>query len=218
MEWTILLGKWGWPQVDLFTTKQNHQLPLYISQIPDPGSWKMNAMAISWTRMCIYAFSQCPIMGQVLQKLQEDQTAMILIAPYWVSRPWFPLLVDMLTDTSHSAAKSNQPINTNPLGVCSQATRSVKSSCLEIIRESNLNQGFSSSVTSRINKNVRRSSRMIYESKCTVFLRWAGDNKVKKASRASVPIIANFLGWLFESMGLKVSTIKGYRSAICRVI
>ncbi len=224
MEWTILAGllqgiwqKWGRPQVDLFTTKQNHQLPLYVSPIPDPASWKVNALAISWMGMFVYASPMAdsqPSPAETSEGLGRYDSNCSLPGQQTLA----PSIRGHANRHSHSAAKSNQSFKTKPLRDCSQATRFVKSSCLEIIRESNLNKGFSSSVATRIAKNARQSSRMIYESKWTVFLQWARDNKVKKASMASVPIITNFLGWLFESKDLKVSTIKGYRSTICRVI
>ena len=104
-EWTmnpIILNKiweaWGKPQVDLFANYLNHRLPLYVSPFPDPKAWKINALLIQWTGVKMYAFPPWSILEEVLLKLREEPTEMILIAPAWTNRPWFPLLRQMLTE------------------------------------------------------------------------------------------------------------------------
>ncbi len=44
----------------------------------------------------IYAFPPWKLIGKVLRKLEEDQGHMILIAPKWEARPWYPILLDRL--------------------------------------------------------------------------------------------------------------------------
>ena len=50
------------------------------------------------------------------------------------------------------------------------------------------------------------------------FSAWARSHGLKHARKASVQQIAEFLNYLFEDKTLQLSTIKGYRAAICRVI
>jgi integrase len=69
-----------------------------------------------------------------------------------------------------------------------------------------------------MSKDVRQSSRTIYDHKWKTFLSWAKDRGVKKPHKATVRTITNFLNWLFEEKGLQLSTIKGYRAAVCRVV
>ncbi len=44
----------------------------------------------------IYAFPPWKLIGEVLMNLEEDQGNMILIAPKWEARPWYPILLDLL--------------------------------------------------------------------------------------------------------------------------
>ena len=90
--------KWGVPEVDLFATSLNKKLPKYVSPFPDPMAWAINALTIPWNKGLLYAFPPWNMVGEVLMKLMEDQGEMILIAPTWTGRPWFPLLLELLVD------------------------------------------------------------------------------------------------------------------------
>ena len=47
--------KWFTPHVDLFATHLNHKLPLYVSPVPDPKAWDIDALNINWTNLTAYA-------------------------------------------------------------------------------------------------------------------------------------------------------------------
>lgn len=101
-EWTIHRGvlSWVWevwfrPVVDLFATKFNYRLPLYVSPVADPAAWAIDAFSISWSGILAYAFPPLPILSRVIRKAREDQSRMILIAPRWPSQPWFTDLTEL---------------------------------------------------------------------------------------------------------------------------
>ena len=55
-EWSLHLQvfkqicqKWFTPDVDLFATHLNHKLPLYVSPVPDPNAWNIDALNLNWT-------------------------------------------------------------------------------------------------------------------------------------------------------------------------
>ena len=55
-EWSLhpqvfkqICQKWFTPHVDLFATHLNHKFPLYVSPIPDPKAWDIDALNINWT-------------------------------------------------------------------------------------------------------------------------------------------------------------------------
>ena len=73
--------------------------------------------------------------------------------------------------------------------------------------------GFSDEVAARIEAPQRRSTRAVYESKWSVFIRWSEANKVDFRS-PSIKQIADFLLFLFQEKHLQPSTIDGYRMAI----
>ena len=37
------------PEIDLFASARNHQIPTYISWLPDPNAYAVNAFNVSWT-------------------------------------------------------------------------------------------------------------------------------------------------------------------------
>ena len=101
-EWTLheatlqqVWNVWFRPMVDLFATQFNRRLPLYISPVPDPGAWAVDAMAISWGNLLGYAFPPLPILGRVIRKAREESATLILVAPNWPSQPWFPDLLQL---------------------------------------------------------------------------------------------------------------------------
>ena len=98
-EWTLtpdvlepVWRTWFKPQIDLFATKFSKRLELYISPVPDPEAWGVDALSIRWDNLVGYAFPPLALMEKVLRKAREEGAKMILIAPLWPSRPWFPEL------------------------------------------------------------------------------------------------------------------------------
>ena len=98
-EWTLahnvlepIWRIWFKPQVDLFATKFNKRLPIYVSPVPDPEAWEVDAFSIRWDNLTGYAFPPMAILEKVLRKAREDRANIILVAPYWPARPWFPEL------------------------------------------------------------------------------------------------------------------------------
>ena len=66
-------------------------------QNTSPGTVR-DALNWHWTGRYVYAFPPLPLIKQVLRKVEEEQVMMILIAPRWTRREWFPLLLDLLID------------------------------------------------------------------------------------------------------------------------
>ncbi|KAL8584420.1 hypothetical protein ACOMHN_032040 [Nucella lapillus] len=89
------LGWWFKPQVDLFATRFNHRLPLYVSPVLDPTAWAIDALSIPWSNLLGYAFPPFPILGKVLRKAREDLATLILVAPRWPAQAWFPELLHL---------------------------------------------------------------------------------------------------------------------------
>lgn len=114
-EWTLhrsvfkqICVVWGPLEVDLMATYLNHQLPQFVSPAPDPQAVAVDAMSIPWTWRTIYVFPPWSMIAAVLQKLTTEKDCyMILIAPMWPNRPWFPLLLSLLVD--HPRALPHRP-------------------------------------------------------------------------------------------------------------
>ena len=72
-EWTLshqalhqVWEAWGKPHVDLFATKFSTRLPIYVSPVPDPSAWRVDAMSFQWTALDLYAFPPFPLIRAVL--------------------------------------------------------------------------------------------------------------------------------------------------------
>jgi hypothetical protein len=88
---------------------------------------------------------------------------------------------------------------------------------LEAVREALMTQGFSREVAARMASSVRASSSIIYDNKWKIFCEYC--KKLNKCmDDIDIPFIADFLNYLFVDKKLCVSTIKGYRAAIGRVL
>ena len=99
-EWTLahnvlrpVWDRWGKPIIDLFSTRFKNRLPLFVSPVPDPLAWKVDALSLAWNGLSAYAFPPIPILSKVLRKAKTESPRMILVAPYWPAQPWFPDLL-----------------------------------------------------------------------------------------------------------------------------
>ena len=84
-------------QTDLFATRLTHQLPIYVSWRPDPKALQSDAFSLNWKGLKGYAFPPFNLIAKVLNKILEDQTEILLVAPIWQAQPWWPLLLQLLT-------------------------------------------------------------------------------------------------------------------------
>ena len=51
-----ICGVFGCPHLNLFVTRVNTRLPLYISPVPDLMAWKQDAFQHPWDHLSAYAF------------------------------------------------------------------------------------------------------------------------------------------------------------------
>ena len=88
-EWSLhpavfqaVCSRWHQPQVDLFATRFNNKLPQFVSPVPDPQAWAVDALSLSWEDLDPYAFPPAAILGKVVEKLQDYPcNRIILIGP-----------------------------------------------------------------------------------------------------------------------------------------
>jgi hypothetical protein len=83
------------PMVDLFASRFNHRLPVYVSPVPDDQAWAVDAMSIAWSGLEAYAFPPLPLLERVLRKVELEKPRLILVAPFWPTQTWFPDLLCM---------------------------------------------------------------------------------------------------------------------------
>ncbi|XP_038049749.1 uncharacterized protein LOC119723256 [Patiria miniata] len=84
------------PNIDLFASPMNNQLPVYCTRVMDPKAWAVNALTIDWTDMYAYAYPPISILSRVLHKIREEPCKVMLIAPFWPRQTWFQTMIRLL--------------------------------------------------------------------------------------------------------------------------
>ena len=88
-----ILGRAPTPQVDLFATRENAQLPSFVSPVLDVKAVEVDALSIPWDRWrVVYLFPPTPLILKVLAHLETFKGTALLVTPDWPGQAWFPLL------------------------------------------------------------------------------------------------------------------------------
>jgi hypothetical protein len=90
-----LFAKWDSPNIDLFASGENAHCQTYVSWKPDPKAYHVDALSLDWSGLFAYVFPPIPLIPRVIQKFLQEKPELILIAPFWPRRPWFPILLNM---------------------------------------------------------------------------------------------------------------------------
>ena len=74
---------WGNPNIDLFATSLNFKVTTFVSPVPDPRAYAVDAMSLSWEGMFDYVFPPFRFLAPVLHKITGEKCRIIVIAPAW---------------------------------------------------------------------------------------------------------------------------------------
>ncbi|MES9882674.1 MAG: reverse transcriptase domain-containing protein [Sedimenticola sp.] len=115
MEWMVndnvfikiqsLVGKCT---IDLFASDANHRLPKYVSFTPDLNAVAVNAFSLTWGNLAAYLFPPFSVLGQVLQKIQQERATVVLIAPIFPTQSWFPTLLQLICHQPYMLPKTDE--------------------------------------------------------------------------------------------------------------
>ena len=200
------------PLIDLFATRLNHRLPFYVSPIPDQKALSLDALTMDWNHIHAYAFPPFHLIPAVINKVWLSQCKIVLIAPLWPDRPWFPELLGLLVSPPVSL-----PVIPNLLAQLKGRILPSTASRLGIVKQSLGDKQFSSDVAEHVFKARRESTVKVYDAKWQIFRDWADQRKIDPI-QATPQIVADFLTFLFSVKKCQVSTIKGYRSTISNTL
>ncbi|CAG2189804.1 unnamed protein product [Mytilus edulis] len=208
---------WGSPQIDLFATSLNHKLLTFVSPVPDPKSFAVDAMSLSWernvrVRLPSFQVSLPSTSENSRGKLQDHSYCSSMAKTVLVSRPSAPFMC-----LSSSSTSETRPSVSNQGQGSLSKSRKTSSTRLASLRVSLRKRGFSEGATKHLTKSVRDSTSIVYDAKWSIFSDWCSEREIDPF-QVTVQQLADFLVFLFESKGLCPSTIKGYRSAISRTI
>jgi hypothetical protein len=85
-------------EVDAFAAVENHQLPLYVSWRPDPYSMYPDLFSRTCPRGRLYCFPPFALILRLLTKIRKEGRDATVIVPFWVGRPFWPVMLDLLTE------------------------------------------------------------------------------------------------------------------------
>ena len=85
-------GHFGRAEVDLFASEASTHCPLWFSLGETTSPLGQDALAHPWPEALLYAFPPLPLIRAVLQRVLQEGHTILLVAPFWPGRTWFPLL------------------------------------------------------------------------------------------------------------------------------
>lgn len=110
------------PDIDLFASRINHQLPKYVSYRPDPKAFATDAFSLQWSELKFYAFPPFSVIPAVLSKVQNEKALGVCVLPEWPTQAWYPKALQMLEqEPIHLKARKDllhlpsHPRETHPL-------------------------------------------------------------------------------------------------------
>ena len=71
------------PEIDLFASALNHQVPKYISWNPDQEAFAIDAFSISWANTKFYALPQYSLIGASISKIKREGVSGVMIIRLW---------------------------------------------------------------------------------------------------------------------------------------
>ena len=84
------------PDIDLFASRLSNKVSTYCSFQPDPDAYAIDAFTIEWNFSLAYAFPPFCLLGKILQKIIRDKANVILIAPKWPTKAWYPIFMQLM--------------------------------------------------------------------------------------------------------------------------
>lgn len=92
----LVREKFGNPTIDLFASRVNKKCNTYCSWERDSEALLINAMTFDWSQYYWYAFPPFSLIPRILKKIIEEGSRGIIVVPYWVGQPWFPIFTELL--------------------------------------------------------------------------------------------------------------------------
>ena len=203
------------PSIDLFATRLNHRLPLYVSPIPDQKALSIDAISMDWhTHLCVStvpSHSNCDKQSTDIP-VQDSIDSTSMARQIMVSRT--PRSVGVTTGIS---ASNSKPASSDKGQNSASKPGPSTTSGLGIVKQSLRDRQFSSDVAEHVSNARRDSTVKVYDAKWQIFRDWADQRKIDPI-QATPQIVADFLTFLFSVKKCQVSTIRGYRSTISNTL
>ncbi|KAI2658281.1 ORF V: Enzymatic polyprotein [Labeo rohita] len=169
-----------------------------------PNSLGRDALAHSWPPGPKYAFPPVSLLAQTLCKIREDEEQVLLVAPYWPTRTWFPELISLA-----AAPPWKIPLRRDLL---SQGMGTIWHPRPDLW---NLHVWFldgTRAVIETITQSRAPSTRQAYALRWGLFVDWCS-SRGEDPQRCTIAVVLSFLQEKLERR-LSPSTLKVYVAAI----
>ena len=90
----LIFHNWGTPSLDLFATADNRVCHLFCSRAGKGRDSLGDAFTRHWNGQLLYLFPPFPLITRALEKVIQENSDCIMIAPWWPRQDWFPILLD----------------------------------------------------------------------------------------------------------------------------
>ena len=93
--------------IDTFASQINAKVGRFYSYTRDPEACGHDAFTFSWQQEHFYAFVLFSCIPQVINKIELESATVILVVPYFTTKPWFTRLLRILTSKPLLLPKSH---------------------------------------------------------------------------------------------------------------
>ena len=90
---------------DVFASRLNYQVPMYVPRLPDPGASAVDAFQLAWRQWKSFIHPPVIFLPCILQKMREDKATALLVVPHWPGQPWYTQIQLILVDSFHALPK-----------------------------------------------------------------------------------------------------------------
>lgn len=112
-----ICDRWGTPDVDLFASRLNHQVPCYASWGPDPFCSFVNAFTFKWSEFDLcFIFPPFRLMTRCVQKIREEGANAVVVSPSWPGQPWWSVMLRRAKDRLSFPSREGNLFNTSGAG------------------------------------------------------------------------------------------------------
>ncbi len=207
----LIWSRFGVAQVDLFASPETTHCQWFYSLTE--ATLGTDALAHSWPQgLRKYAFPPVSLLAQTLCKIREDEEQVLLVAPYWPSRTWFPELMLLAT-----APPWPIPLRKDLLSQRRGTLRHPRpdlweTPCVVPGRDAEVLGDLPQEVALTIASARAPSTRRAYPLKWNLFVEWCSSHR-EDPRRCSIRAVLSFLQQGLERR-LSPSTLKVYVAAI----
>ncbi|XP_055488383.1 uncharacterized protein LOC129695449 [Leucoraja erinacea] len=208
-----IVKQYGTPDIDLFASRLNHQVPMYVAWEPDPEAAAVDAFALDWGNFFFYAFPPFCLISRVLRKIQMDSASGILIVPDSPTQPWLAILHDMIVETPMIFPSGPELLKHPVSGISHPCHEKNQTPGLQILIRPFLGLALSEQTVDTMSASLRTSTKKQYLTSIKKWEKYCLDTGTTYTT-ATVTNVLEFLAKLHYEEGLSYSAINTARNAL----